>query len=197
MLSVKVHNFTWQKAGQLSGEFPGTQELSLALDTFGHGSRSRSPSNYALAEIKPAIAEQRKTIEQIQQAQSAQAAFAMLTGDFDSLSPTAWQAHERSLSNAETQLHRFQTEPWRRWANGFSCLCFVLIGAPVAIRLRFSEFIASFFICFLPILVVYYPLIAVSVKQAKYGAMPPQAVWLGNFVLALAGVWLLRKVIRY
>jgi lipopolysaccharide export system permease protein len=71
-----------------------------------------------------------------------------------------------------------------------------LIGAPVAIRLRYSEFIASFFVCFLPILVVYYPLMAVSVSNAKDGAMPPQAVWLGNVVLALAGVWLLRRVVR-
>ena len=104
---------------------------------------------------------------------------------------------KRRSRAAEYRLYRLHTEPWRRWANGFSCLCFVLIGVPVAIWLRFSEFIASFFICFLPILLVYYPLLAVSVDQAKDGAFPPQSVWLGNIVLALAGVWLLRRVNRY
>jgi lipopolysaccharide export system permease protein len=89
------------------------------------------------------------------------------------------------------------TEPWRRWANGFSCLCFVLIGAPMAIRLRHAEFLAIFFACFLPILVVYYPLMAVSVDQAKDGVFPPPAVWLGNVVLAILGAWMLRRVIRY
>ena len=73
----------------------------------------------------------------------------------------------------------------------------MLIGAPMAIRLRHAEFLAIFFVCFLPILVVYYPLMAVSVDQAKDGVLPPPAVWLGNVVLALWGVWLLRRVIRY
>jgi lipopolysaccharide export system permease protein len=73
----------------------------------------------------------------------------------------------------------------------------VLIGVPVAVWMRFSEFIASFFVCFLPILVVYYPLLAVSVDQAKDGALPPQSVWVGNILLSLAGVWLLRRVNRY
>jgi lipopolysaccharide export system permease protein len=72
-----------------------------------------------------------------------------------------------------------------------------LIGVPVSVWLRFSEFIASFFVCFLPILVVYYPLLAVSVDQAKDGAFPPQSVWLGNILLSLTGVWLMRRVNRY
>ena len=82
-------------------------------------------------------------------------------------------------------------------ANGFSCLCFVLIGAPMAIRLRHAEFLASFFACFLPILLVYYPLLMGAVGQAKDGAVPPPTVWLGNIVLALWGLWLMRRVIRY
>lgn len=196
LLLARVHDFSWQK-GEMYVADPSTEELPLSFDTFGSGSRSRSPSNYALAEIKPAIATQRQTIEQIRQGQTAQAAFSMLTGDFDSLSDTAWQPNVQKLNSAQTLLHRLHTEPWRRWANGFSCLCFVLIGAPVAIQFRYSEFIASFFICFLPILFIYYPLMAVSVSQAKDGAMPPQAVWLGNIVLALAGAWLLRRVVRY
>lgn len=176
---------------------PLTQELPLQSKKRGAGSSSRSPSTYALAEVGPAALQARDSIQRIEQSMSVQAALAMMTGDFQSFSKTAWQPHERALASSETLLHRLHTEPWRRWANGFSCLCFVLVGAPVAIRLRQSEFIASFFVCFLPILVVYYPLLAVSVKQAKDGAMPPQAVWLGNIVLALAGGWLLRRVVRY
>jgi lipopolysaccharide export system permease protein len=177
---------------------PDTQEYVMSIEELtGSSTKNRSPSNYALAEIAPAIQEQEELLGRIEQATVAQAAFGMLTGDFDSLSETAWKAHEREKENAEFRLHRLQTEPWRRWANGFSCLCFVLIGVPVAVWLRFSEFIASFFVCFLPILVVYYPLLAVSVDQAKDGVFPPQSVWLGNILLSLAGVWLLRRVNRY
>ena len=67
----------------------------------------------------------------------------------------------------------------------------------MAIRLRHAEILAIFFVWFLPILIVYYPLMVVSVGQAKDGAVPPPTVWLGNVVLAIWGIWLLRRVIRY
>jgi lipopolysaccharide export system permease protein len=176
---------------------PETQEYEISLDEFsGADSKIRSPSNYALNEIRLAIAEQQALIGRIEQSMTAQAAFGMMTGDFDMLSTSAWQVHERELEAAQYRLHRLHTEPWRRWANGFSCLCFVMIGVPVAVWMRFSEFIASFFVCFLPILVVYYPLLAVSLDYAKDGALPPQSVWLGNIILALAGIWMMRRVNR-
>jgi lipopolysaccharide export system permease protein len=87
-------------------------------------------------------------------------------------------------------------EPWRRWANGFSCLCFVLVGAPMAIRMRNADFLTSFFLCFLPILVVYYPVVMLGVDQAKRGSVPPVAVWFGNLLIVLWGWWLLRRVVR-
>lgn len=195
-LVVQFHNFDLE--GPITYNDPDTFEYEMSLEELtGATSKNRSPSTYALAEIAPAIEEQQALLSRVEQATVAQAAFGMLTGDFDSLSTAAWKVHEKEIENAQFRLHRLHTEPWRRWANGFSCLCFVLIGVPVAVWLRFSEFIASFFICFLPILVVYYPLLAVSVDQAKDGAFPPQSVWLGNILLSLAGVWLLRRVNRY
>jgi lipopolysaccharide export system permease protein len=178
--------------------YPDWFEMPISLTAFtGGSSRTRSPSNYALREIRPAILAERQNCDDIEQSMAAEASFAMLTGEFDSLSDESWKTQRRSLAKAEERLHRLHTEPWRRWANGFSCLCFVLIGAPMAIRLRHAEILAIFFVCFLPILIVYYPLMVVSVGQAKDGVVPPPAVWLGNVVLALWGFWLLRRVVRY
>jgi len=187
---------------EIDGSFkykdPGTFTYEVLLEELtGSTTKNRSPSTYALAEIAPAIKEQQDLIVRIEQSLVAQSAFGMMTGDFDSLSESAWKAHENDKQGAEFRLHRLHTEPWRRWANGFSCLCFVMIGVPVAVWMKQSEFIASFFICFLPILLAYYPLLAVSVDQAKDGTFPPESVWLGNFLLSLVGIWLLRRVNRY
>ena len=122
---------------------------------------------------------------------------ALLVGNIDELSQSRWQRREEDLESRKRWLYRLQTEPHRRWANGFSCLGFVLIGAPMAIRRRHGEFWGSFFICFLPILLVYYPMLVGVVIQAKDGVVPPQAVWLGNVVLAAWGVWLMRRVMRF
>ena len=67
----------------------------------------------------------------------------------------------------------------------------------MSMRMRQSDFLAIFFVCFLPILIVYYPLLMISLDKAKGGALPPQAVWLGNIVLVLWGAWLMRRVIRF
>jgi lipopolysaccharide export system permease protein len=187
---------------EIDGSFkykdPGTFTYEISLEELtGSTTKNRSPSTYALAEIAPAIREQEDLLARIEQSLVAQLAFGMMTGDFASLSDAAWEAHQSDRQSAEYRLHRLHTEPWRRWASGFSCLCFVLIGVPVAVWLKQSEFIASFFICFLPILLAYYPLLAVSVDQAKDGTFNPASVWLGNVLLSLVGLWLLRRVNRY
>jgi lipopolysaccharide export system permease protein len=90
-----------------------------------------------------------------------------------------------------------QTEPPRRWANGFSCICFALLGSAMAIRRRNADALTSFFLCFLPILLAYYPVFIWGVDRAKAGAITPYAVWCANVMLAAWGVWLLRRVVRY
>src|SRR5690606_11396834 len=122
------------------------------------------------------------------------AAYAMLTGEFDELGEEQWREQRESLAAAESRLARFQTEPYRRWSNGFSCFAFALVGVPVAIIFRKGEFLASFFICFLPILVAYYPFFMGSVVFAKNGTVPPQTVWIANLALILCGLWLVRRV---
>jgi lipopolysaccharide export system permease protein len=66
----------------------------------------------------------------------------------------------------------------------------------MAIRMRNADFLTSFFLCFLPILLVYYPVFMLGVSRVKSGSLPPPAVWMGNVLVALWGLWLLRSVIR-
>ncbi len=182
----------------LSITHPGVLEWPVSLAAFsGRGEGSRSPSNYSLREIGPSKTRQREEIDRLQQEMTADAAFALMSGRSFDLSQAVWHERERRLYGAQETLHRLYTEPHRRWANGFSCLCFVMLGAPMAIRRRQGEFWGSFFACFLPILLIYYPMLVGTVDYAKDGVFPPQMVWLGNFVLAGWGVWLMQRVIKY
>ena len=177
---------------------PGEFVQAFALEDFtGRPRQGKSTSDYALREIGPATDSQLELINRMRQEMAADVGYSLLTGGFHQLSDSAWAGREIDLAGAHNTLHRFHTEPHRRWANGFSCLCFALVGAPMAIRRRQGEFWGSFFACFLPILIVYYPMLVGCVDQAKSGKLPPQAVWLGNVVLALWGVWLIRRVLRW
>ena len=121
----------------------------------------------------------------------------MVRGDLTALGGSEWPANQSRLVNERARLFRLLMEPQRRWANGLSCLCFVLIGAPMAILMRNADFLTSFFVCFVPILLIYYPLLIVGVDQAKLGTLPPWSVWTGNGILVLCGAGLMRRVIRY
>jgi lipopolysaccharide export system permease protein len=177
---------------------PGREAYVLPLDDFSRqGADVAGPSDIPLRAIGQEIARQELSRVALNQEFATRAAHQMMLGDFEGLNSAQWKDRRGKLEKIDTKLHRLHTEPHRRWANGFSCLCFVLIGAPMAIRRRHGEFLASFFACFLPILLVYYPLLMFGVKRAKIGALPPHVVWLGNVLLVIWGLWMLRKVIRH
>ena len=177
---------------------PGEFERSFPMEDFtGRDKRSRQPTSYALHELSATKIEQAKHIARLERGMAADAGAALLFGRFEELSLGQWQPRADEIVSAQRTLHRLNTEPYRRWANGFSCLGFVLIGAPMAIRRKHGEFWGNFFACFLPILIIYYPMLVGCVARAKNGVLPPQSVWLGNLVLAAWGVWLLRRVIRF
>jgi lipopolysaccharide export system permease protein len=183
--------------GEMNAVIDKRVEREIDLEElFGESTSSRSPSNYALSEIdhEQRIIDQR--ISDIQRRQTTEQAMAMMTGDFDRLSAESWFTFTNTVDAETYRYRRLSVEPFRRWANGFSCLSFVMVGVPMAIWRQKGEFLASFFLCFLPILLVYYPLLMVSVDHAKDGDIPPIAVWVGNAVLALWGLWMMRRVVR-
>ena len=183
--------------GDYTASFPDTIVREVPLDAVSRkNTTSSSPSEIAMAQFATARVEQAKKIDRIEQLVAGKTAMGMLTGRIETTAPH-FTGYERELLKQErNRLHRIVMEPWRRWANGFSCLCFVLVGAPMAIRMRNADFLTSFFLCFLPILIVYYPVFMLGVDQAKRGSVPPIAVWMGNVLITLWGWWLLRRVVR-
>jgi lipopolysaccharide export system permease protein len=195
-LTISCKNGTIH-VGDVKAVFPDTIERVVPLDTVSRKETvSTSPSEIAMADFPRARADQIAAISQIQQLAAAKTALAIFSGRMEQTLPAAVQAERQEANRATSRLNRIIMEPWRRWANGFSCLCFVLVGAPMAIRMRNADFLTSFFLCFLPILVVYYPVFMLGVSRVKAGVLPPPAVWMGNILIMLWGLWLLRRVIR-
>jgi lipopolysaccharide export system permease protein len=196
VLTVKLYSGTIDAPGH-HFEFPDREiEHDIVINPQA-GRPDDSPAHMALREIPERTIRQKDLLDQIEQRMIAQAGFQMMTGDFDRLMTTAWTEDARQLQSERFRLYKMQTEPPRRWANGFSCLCFALVGAGMAIRMKNSDALTSFFLCFGPILLVYYPLLAFGLDRAKSGSINPYAVWLANAALAAWGLWLLRRVIRY
>jgi lipopolysaccharide export system permease protein len=107
------------------------------------------------------------------------------------------QALVNNFNNHRLRYYRLVTEGPRRRSNGFSCMLFALMGMAVALNLRLSDNVTVFFLCFMPILLIYYPLMVVGEYVATKGILPADAVWLPNAVMAVIGIILLQRVMRY
>jgi lipopolysaccharide export system permease protein len=197
LLTVSCRNGTVDMGGA-TFDFPDVWEHVISLDEAARKERTNlSAANIALRKLPEEVAKQHDAIERSEQEMALSAGYQLMTGDFAKLSPVAWDGMQQNRKDQQNRLFRLQTEPPRRWANGFSCLCFALVGIPLAMWMRNSDMLTSFFMCFGPILIIYYPLLAYGVDRAKAGAVPPYTVWLANGILALVSLYLLRKVIRY
>ncbi|MBC8872973.1 MAG: LptF/LptG family permease [Planctomycetes bacterium] len=103
---------------------------------------------------------------------------------------------QRQFDSHQARLYRLQTEIPRRFSNGFGCLCFALIGIPVAMKGRSSDTMSVFFCCFMPILLVYYPLLVVGENIAREGFYPGLSVWLADAVLLVIGAAMMLRTMR-
>ena len=195
-LSIFLTNGSIEVGDEARVTFPHTIERAISLSDAARKGRRAGPSDTSLRNIPAALEEHRERIESLQQSIAAQAAFHLLRGEYDQLASNEIAAMKRELEGSRYVIYRLNSEPWRRWANGFSCFCFVLVGAPLAIKLRNTDIWTTFGLCFLPILVLYYPLLAIGVDRAKAGEWPAYSVWLGNVFLLMLGGWLLRGVLR-
>lgn len=128
---------------------------------------------------------------------AAHTGFSILTSRHENIMGVGENEMDSNLQRNRKRLIRLQTEPWRRWAWGFSCFFFVLVGAPLAMLAKTSDYWSTFGLCFLPTLIAYYPLFIFGLEQAKDGLVPPYGVWLGNLILAVIGSILIAKVRRY
>ncbi len=196
-LSIFLTNGTIDVDGEVTAYFPDRIERVVPFGAATAAENAReNPSHCPLWKVSSEVAEQRKHINELEQLLAVEAAYHLVSGDFAAVSDDVWRKRTAKLTTAKERLYRLQTEPWRRWANGFSCFFFCLVGVPLSIMLRKADFLTTFFLCFLPILIVYYPLMALGVDAAKSGELPPYSVWLGNVICLAAGAWLLRGVVR-
>lgn len=84
-----------------------------------------------------------------------------------------------------------------RPALALGCLCFALVGCPVGIWFSKSDYLSAFITCFLPIVIVYYPLMFCMFDLGRNGKLPPYlGIYNADLLLLLVGSVLFRKLAR-
>jgi lipopolysaccharide export system permease protein len=198
VMTLVLTDFEIEMAPNVHSFIPGRDIQEFPLSFFSAKDiREGNPTNLPLRRISSEIPLQIQRIDELERSLAVQSAMALVTGELGDLSEATWKTRRKQLADARARLFRLQAEPWRRWANGFSTLCFVLVGAPLAILLKRADVMTTFGLLFLPILGFYYPILMGFCDRAKAGAMPPYVICVPNVLAAVIGVWLMKRVIRY
>ena len=184
-------------AGKATFTHPGqwVYEVDLPSAT-KKGTSSGHPSEVPIRQIGYEKQVQVQKIGETQEMLAARAAVGLGVGRYDWLDNPPAHNSLLQIATDKNRLRRLTVEPWRRWAQGFSCFFFVWVAIPFSIWMKSADHWTSFGACFMPILLLYYPVFAIGLGHAKDGSWWPISVWLGNVVLLFVGAWWLRKLQR-
>ncbi len=179
-------------------------EITLPLPTMIGKVKAR---HLTVSQLSQGIRDAEAQYAESRQQQLQQAAMLMLTGDFQDfgskdgaigISASGIQEYAAAQKLAVTNQRRFRSETHGRIAMAASCLFFVLVGGPFSMLQARRQFITSFIMCFLPILLVYYPIMFLVMNLCKSGTIEPWwSMWIPNMILGTASLIALRKVIQH
>jgi lipopolysaccharide export system permease protein len=94
-------------------------------------------------------------------------------------------------------VRNIQAEYYLRPALAFGCLIFALLGCPVGIWANRADYLSTFVICFLPAILIYYPLLLAGSGMGKDGKLPlGLGCWMANIVVGVATVVLIARLLR-
>lgn len=196
-LKLTLVDGVFEAEGNASMRFDDQFHMEIPLRTQKEISdQLGNPSHLYMSQIEGEWERQVRSLERMRSTQAIQTCSQLLVGDMLGLTTATWRSRLNDQVKAETRLGRLKLVPHRRWASGFSCLAFAVIGIPVAMRLRSANYATTFGMCFLPILIVYYPLFMFGLTGAKEGTLPPAAAWFANGACVLIGLWLLFRESR-
>ena len=89
-------------------------------------------------------------------------------------------------------------EKHNRIARSMAAMPFVLLGCPISILYRRRDVLQTFFICFLPIIILYYPTLILSYNVLKESESEMFFIlWIPSILMILASIPFIRQVIRH
>jgi lipopolysaccharide export system permease protein len=176
---------------------PGSERFNMSLNRASQkGGDSARPSQFAMKQIPDEVDKQLKHNDRITETMAIQISMGLGMGRYNQLSEASLQSMAVQIEENRKRLTRLELEPYRRWSFGFACFFFVWIGVPFAILNKSADYAWTFGMCFIPIMLMYFPLFGLALDRAKDGAWPASTLWIGNAFLFVVGTWLRHRVVN-
>ena len=156
------------------------------------------PRHKSIQQIRQTIREIEEEIERTRERKAVDATFTLARGQYEKFETAEFLGYDSQISSDRVSTNKHRTELHNRFALSCSCFFFALVGGPFSIVQARRQFLTTFFLCFLPILLIYYPVVLLMMNLAKHGSVEPGwAMWTGNLILLIAASWVIGKAVRY
>jgi lipopolysaccharide export system permease protein len=172
--------------------------VGLPENVTGKDIRTR-PQSLTWEDIPARLAELRERLAEAERKRDASRAESAAAADDGARAKHLQQEQhlKAQATDAFRQLRNVESEFYMRPALAVGCLVFAVIGCPVGIMANRSDYLSSFVVCFLPTVIVYYPLLLFGGNAGRAGTIPlGLAVWLANVVVGAAGLVLTARLLR-
>jgi lipopolysaccharide export system permease protein len=171
--------------------------FDIDLPDKGSGLEKRI-QEWTTTELISEQAKMRMLIVRERKRRAIEAAFGFASGRVDKIEWASVDDAFRNHAFWTKRLSEYETEKQMRVAQSFGPLLFVILGAPVGILFAKRDFLSAFISCFVPIILLYYPLMLLGMNMGKEGSVNPiVALWSGNVVLAVLAGFVTPPVIRH
>jgi len=168
------------------------QEFPLPFET-----KEPKPRHLSIHTIRKKLDGADRDLQQARRYREVNTVMALTLGEYDQLNDQTLFDYEYIQKQHRKEMARLQTEIHSRFALSTSCFFFALLGAPFAMMQARRQFLTTFFLCFLPILLLYYPVALLMLNLAKSQTAPPMCLWVANLLLLLAGGIALWNVLKH
>lgn len=199
MVHVYFEDANISKAGVLPNEAT-IKDTTVAIPIPGKGQLGggKMVEEMTVGEMKAKKAGNLEKIQMERKRQAVAAAWYLASGRPNLVQWPSIHSAYRDFDFWQAECNRLETEIQMRQAMAWGSLFFVILGAPVGILFARRDFLSAFISCFMPIILVYYPLMLFGVNLGKEGIIYPELVWTGNVVLWLAAfLWALPPVRKH
>jgi lipopolysaccharide export system permease protein len=192
---IHLKNVSGGGAGsEFSGEMKHSElRFPLELDLGKAASRNLTMDTLQREVLQAEIDQKRLIAEQ-----NIETTMLIFTGDFHLLASPEPTPLERQVKRIVNEERKARSEIHNRFSMSASCWFFAFLGGPFAMLQARRQFITSFILCFLPILLVFYPTMFLMINLCKTGTLQPWwAMWVPNLIVGTAGYLVLRKVVQH
>ena len=182
-------------------DFPGKPRFYVEQDEFPFPLPSQTattkPRHMSVRSIKSELGGLNEKKDEFEFQRDIEVAMVLALGDFERFHSPEINTDLPQIQIESKRKNKLKTALSSRFALSCSCFFFVLVGCPFSIAQARRQFLTSFFLVFMPILLFYYPIVLLTMNLSKLGKIEPSwSLWAGNAGLLLIAIHLLRKVLR-